>query len=254
MNRPGVPRVLGTLLAVWITDFRPRQSKEAARLVVDALADDPLAVYAVPDTERRRLPHLIHFRASLRMIMPAQAARVAVQDGRIIGLAFWGNVMANETYDPIDPRLARATGRLERRIGDAWPYSRRRARRAAPRVPERSRVTPEHPRGAPRPPGRRHRGCPAARRPRRGGPRRPTGLAGGDRPGGGPALPAARFRCHQDDRRAPAGSADPVEDAPARRERYAPPQRASWCLSCATHTTPSTPLPSPQHDAASELS
>lgn len=105
-----------------ITDFRPRQSKEAARLVADALADDPLSVYMVPDTKRRALPTLIHFREALRLITPASAARVAVQDGQIIGLALWENVIAHETYNPIDPRLARVTGKLHRRMGDAWPH------------------------------------------------------------------------------------------------------------------------------------
>lgn len=46
--------------------------------MADALADDPLWVYAVPDTGRRRLPHLIRLRSALRMITPTQAARVAV--------------------------------------------------------------------------------------------------------------------------------------------------------------------------------
>ncbi|GAA2240461.1 hypothetical protein GCM10010413_48030 [Promicromonospora sukumoe] len=105
-----------------ITDFRPRQSKEAARLVAAATTDDPLTIYMVPDAKRRALPTLIHFREALRLITPAQAARVAVQDGRIIGLCHWVNVMKNETHEPIDPRLAHVTGRLERRIGDAWAH------------------------------------------------------------------------------------------------------------------------------------
>ncbi|MGW2091509.1 hypothetical protein [Promicromonospora sukumoe] len=105
-----------------ITDFRPRQSKEAARLVAEVLADELLSIYMVPDAKRRALPTLIHFREALRLITPAQAARVAVQDGRIIGLALWENVIAHETYNPIDPRLARVTGKLHRRMGDAWPH------------------------------------------------------------------------------------------------------------------------------------
>ncbi|MFD6141191.1 hypothetical protein [Promicromonospora sp. NPDC060271] len=105
-----------------ITNFRPRQSKEAAHLVADALANEPLNVYMVPDAKRRVLPTLIHFREALRLITPAQAARVAVHDGRIIGLALWANIIAHETYNPIDPRLARVTGKLHRRMGDAWPH------------------------------------------------------------------------------------------------------------------------------------
>ncbi|MFD6445840.1 GNAT family N-acetyltransferase [Promicromonospora sp. NPDC060204] len=110
-----------------ITDFRPRQSGEAAEVAADAFADDPLWTHTVPDAGRRRLPHLIMLRAGLRILRPPQAARVALDDGRIIGLATWTTAGTEDPYDPfaptqrVDPRLTRATRTLVRRAGADWP-------------------------------------------------------------------------------------------------------------------------------------
>lgn len=110
-----------------ITDFRPRQSKEAAEVAADGFADDPLWTHTVPDPGRRRLPHLVLLRAGLRILRPPQAARVALHDDRIIGLALWttaGSADPYAPYDPTvraDPRLTRATRSLARRAGSDWP-------------------------------------------------------------------------------------------------------------------------------------
>ncbi|MEV0894747.1 GNAT family N-acetyltransferase [Promicromonospora sp. NPDC050262] len=110
-----------------ITDFRPRQSREAAEVAADGFADDPLWTYTVPDVGRRRLPHLILLRTALHILRPPQAARVAVHDGRIIGLATWTTAGAEDPYDPfaptqrVDPRLTRATRTLVRRTSTDWP-------------------------------------------------------------------------------------------------------------------------------------
>ena len=72
-----------------ITDFRPRQSKEAAQIAAAAFADDPLWTHTLPDPERRRLPHLIMLGTALRRIGPPQVARVALDGDRIIGFSSW---------------------------------------------------------------------------------------------------------------------------------------------------------------------
>ncbi len=110
-----------------ITDFRPRQSKEAAEVSADGFADDPLWTYTVPDAGRRRLPHLIMLRTGLRILRPPQVARVALDDDRIIGLATWTTAGATDPYDPFapteraDPRLTRATRSLFRHAASDWP-------------------------------------------------------------------------------------------------------------------------------------
>lgn len=110
-----------------ITDFRPRQSKEAAQIAAAAFADDPLWSHTLPDPERRRLPHLIMLRAMLHNVQPPHAARVALQDGRIIGFALWTTASPDDPYGPagytprVDRRLRRANRTLCRRAGSDWP-------------------------------------------------------------------------------------------------------------------------------------
>lgn len=110
-----------------ITDFRHRQSKEAAQIAAAAFADDPLWSHTVPDPERRRLPHLIMLGTALRRIGPPQIARVAMEDDRIIGFSHWTTAGSDDPYDPfdasrpVDPHMARATRKLVRRAASDWP-------------------------------------------------------------------------------------------------------------------------------------
>ncbi|WP_454859298.1 GNAT family N-acetyltransferase [Promicromonospora soli] len=104
-----------------ITNFKPRQSKEAAAVAAAAFADDPIWSHAVPDAQRRHLPHTILLRAQLRTIRPSDDARVAEHEGRIVGLAFWCNVWDGEPYDLPNARRFRAQRRLARSVGDDWP-------------------------------------------------------------------------------------------------------------------------------------
>jgi GNAT superfamily N-acetyltransferase len=106
---------------VRITNFKPRQSKEAAAVAAAAFADDPIWSHVLPDARRRHLPHTIQLRAQLRWIAPSDDARVAVHEGRIVGLAFWSNVWDDEPHDMPNAHRFRATRRLARSVGDDWP-------------------------------------------------------------------------------------------------------------------------------------
>jgi GNAT superfamily N-acetyltransferase len=112
---------------VRITDFRQRQSKEAAQIAAAAFADDPLWSHTLPDPERRRLPHLIMLGTALRRIGPPQIARVALEGDRVIGFASWTTAGSDDPYDPfdptrpVDPHMARATRKLVRRAASDWP-------------------------------------------------------------------------------------------------------------------------------------
>ena len=107
--------------AVRITNFKPRQSKEAAAVAAAAFADDPIWNHVIPDPERRHFPHTILLRAQLRTIAPSDDARLAVHEGRIVGLACWSNVWDGEPYGLPNARRYRATRRLARSVGDDWP-------------------------------------------------------------------------------------------------------------------------------------
>ncbi|WP_051433020.1 GNAT family N-acetyltransferase [Promicromonospora kroppenstedtii] len=104
-----------------ITNFKPRQSKQAAAVAAAAFADDPIWSHVVPDPQRRHLPHTILLRAQLRTIAPSDDARLAEHEGRIVGLAFWSNVWDGEPHDLPDGRRFRAMRRLARSVGDDWP-------------------------------------------------------------------------------------------------------------------------------------
>jgi GNAT superfamily N-acetyltransferase len=105
---------------VEISTLRPRQSKEAAAVAAAAFADDPIWQHAVAHPRRRRYPHTILLRASLRWTRSEQMARVARSDGRIIGLASWsldGTIKLHESPEAVDPRHLRAWRTLFRRLG-----------------------------------------------------------------------------------------------------------------------------------------
>lgn len=110
-----------TLRAVRIINFKPRQSKAAAAVAAAAFADDPIWSHVIPDAQRRHLPHTILLRAQLRTIAPSDDARLAVHEGRIVGLAFWSNVWDDDSYELPNARRFRATRRLARSVGDDWP-------------------------------------------------------------------------------------------------------------------------------------
>jgi GNAT superfamily N-acetyltransferase len=105
---------------VEISALGSRQSKEAAAVAAAAFADDPIWGHVVAHPRRRRYPHTILLRASLRWPRPEQLTRVARHDGRIIGLASWsvdGTIKLHESPDVIDPRHLRAARALMRRLG-----------------------------------------------------------------------------------------------------------------------------------------
>ena len=96
------------------------QSKAAAAVAAAAFANDPIWRHTLPNPRRRGYPHTILLRASLRSVPPDHTVRVAEHDGRITGLAIWGQdgtIRPPESPEAMDPVILRAARTMGRRLG-----------------------------------------------------------------------------------------------------------------------------------------
>ncbi|MEM0961822.1 MAG: GNAT family N-acetyltransferase [Bacteroidota bacterium] len=97
-----------------IRPLRPSEATDAAALAARAFFDDPLFVHIYPDPSRRLAGFTREHDAYIRSIyLPAGTAEIAVDGGRLQGLALW---LPPGTSSPwwreilLLPRLARAMG------------------------------------------------------------------------------------------------------------------------------------------------